>query len=65
MDESPKIGMSLLQFFSLIAVAVGAAKMGHLESRKMGLVGATLACVPGLSPFLLLGIPFGVWSLCF
>ncbi len=41
----------------------GPAKMGHLESRTMGLVGATLACVPGLSPFFVVGIPCGIWSL--
>lgn len=55
--------LALLHFIGLIVIAVGAAKMGFLESRRLGLVGAWLACIPFATPFLIVGIPFGIWSL--
>jgi hypothetical protein len=56
------IGMTL-QFIFLLAIAIGAAKMGHLESYRAAKTAAVLSCIPGLTPFGLLGIPFGIWSL--
>ena len=55
--------MGIVQFFALIAICVCSAKMGHLKSFRMARIGAILSCVPGLTPFFVLGIPFGVWSL--
>ncbi len=58
----PLVGM-LIHFVFLIAIAIGAAKMGHLESYRAGRTAAILSCIPGLTPFALLGIPFGIWSI--
>ena len=57
------IGINVLHFICLILIAIGAAKMGHLESRTMGRIGAVLACIPLVTPFGIMGIPFGIWSL--
>ncbi len=57
------IAIAFAQIAWLSLIAVGAAKMGHLESLSLARVSAILSCVPILSPFLLLGIPFGIWSL--
>lgn len=59
---APLVGM-LIHFVFLIAIAIGAAKMGHLESYRAGRTAAILSCIPGLTPFALLGIPFGIWSI--
>jgi hypothetical protein len=55
--------ISGFQLTMLIIIAVGAAKMGYLESLLMARIGAFLACLPFVSPFIILGIPFGIWSL--
>ena len=52
-----------LQFIALLVIAIGAAKMGFLKSHTMARLAAILACVPFVSPFVILGIPFGIWSL--
>ena len=52
-----------LQFICLIAIAIGAAKMGFLESFQMGRLAGSLACIPFITPFIVVGIPFGIWSL--
>ena len=57
------IGIACLQFICLIAIAVGAAKLGFLESYRLARFGAILACIPFITPFILLGIPFGLWAL--
>lgn len=51
------------QLVWLIVISIGAAKMAHLESRRMAFIGASLSCIPGISPFFVLGIPFGIWAL--
>ncbi len=63
-------GVSLLltsfaaaQLLGLIVISIGAAKLGFLESYRMARIGSILACIPFLTPFIWLGIPFGVWSL--
>ena len=58
----PLIGMTI-QFIISVSIAIGAAKMGHLESYRAGRTAAILSCIPGLSPFGVLGIPFGIWSI--
>jgi len=50
-------------FFTAILVAVGGAKMAFMESYLMARIGAALACIPLISPFVVWGIPFGIWAL--
>lgn len=50
-------------FFSSIAIAVGGAKMAFMESYSIARIGAVLACIPPISPFVGWGIPFGIWAL--
>lgn len=52
-----------LQFIVLLVICIGAARMGHLKSYRLAWVAAILSCVPGVSPFFFLGIPFGIWSI--
>ncbi|MEM7558920.1 MAG: hypothetical protein AAF394_07340 [Planctomycetota bacterium] len=52
-----------MHFSSMIVISIGAAQLGHLKSRCWARVGAVLACVPMLTPFLVVGITFGIWSL--
>ena len=61
--EKLPLFIAFCQFGSLLFIAVGAAKMGFLESYNLGRMAAILACVPMVSPFVIVGIPFGVWSL--
>ncbi|PHQ35867.1 hypothetical protein CEE69_07780 [Rhodopirellula bahusiensis] len=59
------VGLSIgcLQFACLMLIAIGAAKLGFLESHFMARLGSSLACIPFITPFMIVGIPFGVWSL--
>lgn len=50
-------------FFTAILIAVGGAKMAFMESYSMARIGAALACIPLISPFVVWGIPFGIWAL--
>ncbi len=56
-------GIAAAQLIGLIVISIGAAKLGFLESYRMARVGSILACVPFLTPFIWLGIPFGIWAL--
>ena len=49
--------------FSAVMISVGGAKMAFMESYSMARWGAILACIPVISPFLIWGIPFGIWAL--
>jgi hypothetical protein len=62
-DSSVELLIATIQFLSLITIAIGAAKLGFLESYRLAKIGALLSCVPIITPFLLLGIPFGIWAL--
>jgi hypothetical protein len=53
---------TFLLFCVHVFQSICGAKM-VLESRWMGYVGAILVCIPFLSPFVFLGIPFGIWAL--
>lgn len=59
------VGLTILclQFTCLILIAIGAAKLGFLESYRLARLGSWLACIPLITPFFFLGIPFGIWSL--
>lgn len=50
-------------FFTAIMIAIGGAKMAFMESYSIARIGAALACIPLISPFVLWGIPFGIWAL--
>ncbi len=56
-------GLAAAQLIGLIVISVGAAKLGFLESYRMARVGSILACIPFVTPFIWLGIPFGIWAL--
>ncbi len=56
-------GIAAGQLTSMIVISIGAAKLGFLESYRMARVGSILACIPLLTPFVWLGIPFGIWAL--
>ncbi|MBM3966554.1 MAG: hypothetical protein FJ308_16040 [Planctomycetes bacterium] len=62
-DNAIDTVLASLQLISLILIAIGGAKMAFLESLLWARLGAVLACIPFLSPFIVLGIPFGIWSL--
>lgn len=56
-------GLAAAQLIGLIVISIGAAKFGFLESYRMARVGSILACIPFVTPFIWLGIPFGIWAL--
>jgi len=62
-DNAIDTALASIQLISLILIAIGGAKMAFLESLPLARLGAVLACIPFLSPFIVLGIPFGIWAL--
>ena len=62
-DDIIGLVIGCLQFICLILIAVGAAKLGFLESYRLARLGSLLACIPFVTPFMLIGIPFGIWAL--
>ena len=62
-DDSIELLIATIQLPSLIMIAIGAAKLGFLQSYRLAKIGALLSCIPIITPFLLLGIPFGIWAL--
>lgn len=62
-DDVVNIALGSTHFVSLILIAVGAAKLGFLESHRLARLGALLACIPVITPFMFVGIPFGIWAL--
>lgn len=57
------IAVATVQLTGLVLIAIGGAKLGFLQSLTLARVGASLACIPFITPFMILGIPFGIWSL--
>jgi hypothetical protein len=37
--------------------------MAFMESYRLARWGAILACIPIITPFLIWGLPFGIWAL--
>ena len=62
-DDYIALAIACLQFVVLILIAIGGAKLAFLESYWFARLGALLACIPIITPFMILGLPFGVWSL--
>jgi hypothetical protein len=50
-------------FLGQLISAIGGAKMAFMESYRLARWGAILACIPIITPFLILGLPFGIWAL--
>jgi hypothetical protein len=46
-----------------VMISIGGGKMASMESYRLARLGAILACIPFTSPFVFLGIPFGIWAL--
>jgi len=59
------LGLTFLgiEFVALVCIAIGAAKLGFLESYRLARLAAVLACIPFITPFIVIGIPFGIWAL--
>ncbi|WP_162273301.1 hypothetical protein [Rubripirellula obstinata] len=57
------LAVAVLKFAILIVICIGSARMGHLKSYRMGWAAAILSCIPGILPFFVLGVPFGLWSI--
>lgn len=55
--------IACVHFCSLLLIAIGAAKMGFLESYTWGKIAAIMACIPFVTTFVFVGIPFGIWAL--
>lgn len=61
--QFPFLALILLHLVLLIATAVGACRMARRTSLGAARAAAIISCVPVLSPFIVLAIPFGIWSL--
>ncbi|WP_238383253.1 hypothetical protein, partial [Rubripirellula obstinata] len=57
------LAIATIQLTGLVLISIGGAKLGFLESLTLARLGASLACIPFITPFVFVGIPFGVWSL--
>lgn len=55
--------VSLLFFACSVMISIGGGKMASMECYRLARLGAILACIPFVSPFIFLGIPFGIWAL--
>ena len=51
-------------FFMLwLLISIGGAKLAFMESYRLARTAAAIACVPLMTPFIVIGIPFGIWGL--
>jgi hypothetical protein len=50
-------------FICWLLISIGGAKMAFMESYPLARTAAALACVPLITPFIVIGIPFGIWGL--
>jgi hypothetical protein len=46
-----------------LATAMGSVGMMRLRGRSLSVLGCFLACLPGVGPCFIVGIPFGIWGL--
>ena len=54
---------TIVGFLFDLTVIIGAYNMHKLKSHGAAMAGAIVACIPCCGPCVLLGIPFGIWSL--
>jgi len=59
----PAILVNVVFFMICLLFSIGGAKMAFLESYPLARVAALLACIPIITPFIIIGIPFGIWGL--
>ncbi|MCE2798313.1 MAG: hypothetical protein LW724_02060 [Planctomycetaceae bacterium] len=59
----PAILVNGVFFMIWLLISIGGAKMAFLESYSLARVAALLACIPIITPFIIIGIPFGIWGL--
>ncbi|MFN4905316.1 MAG: hypothetical protein ACK5EO_16350 [Planctomycetota bacterium] len=59
----PAILVNGVFFMIWLLISIGGAKMAFLESYPLARVAALLACIPIITPFIIIGIPFGIWGL--
>ena len=57
------IGATLAMVSIHVAILVGSINMLLGKSRATCMIAAGLACIPICSPCIIIGIPFGIWSL--
>jgi cytochrome c oxidase assembly factor CtaG len=62
-NESTIAAYSLALFCLSLVECVGAVKMGMLQSLPLSYGAAILCLIPFVSPFVVLGVPFGIWIL--
>ena len=55
--------VALIVIFLNSIIMVGASKMANLESYSYASAAARLSVIPIISPFIVLGIPFGIWAI--
>lgn len=60
---SVRMALELVMLAFHAVTIVGALRMRALRGHGLARAGAMLACIPCLSPCLVLGIPVGVWAL--
>jgi hypothetical protein len=58
-----RMGLEVLMLLLQGVTIAGALRMHSLRGYALARAGAILACIPCLSPCLVLGIPFGAWAL--
>lgn len=49
-------------FVIWLLISIGGAKMAFMESYSLARLAALIACIPFITPFIIIGIPFGVWG---
>jgi len=61
--DIPQFLITITIFGIHLFQCIAAAQLGFLKSISIARVGAILTVIPFLSPFVVLGIPFGIWAL--
>jgi hypothetical protein len=57
-----ELGAGLIAFVPSAVIFCGAWQMRRMRSLQFCRVAAIMACVPYLSPFIVIGIPLGIWA---
>jgi len=62
-DERDIVSIAvIMNVVASIVMIIGAVRMKKLRSAIWAKLAATVAIVPVISPFFVLGIPFGIWA---
>jgi hypothetical protein len=60
--QNPEFTTPCLSIACCLFICVGAAKMWELRFLWLCRVTALVACIPMVTPFIWIGVPFGIWS---